>query len=300
MTTPALAAPRGTRRSARRIAMAALAAVLVAGVVALARTRADGPARCAEGMAPIGARCCGEGQRLEAGRCAGRPDRCARGLSVTNAGCVPAPRIADVAAGTLHALPGDWEAEGVVGPREIAIASFRIDAHEVTEERYRACAAEGACRPIPSGGEPGLPVVGITRDEAAGFCSWANGSLPSPDQLAFAAAGPEGRRYAWGDTGAVCRRAAWGLRSGPCAYAAVGPDLVGAHPDGATPGGIFDLAGNVAEWTTTTGADSDLAEVRGGSWADGAASALRAWSRRELRADSRSSEIGFRCVYPSN
>src|SRR6185503_21054203 len=101
------------------------------------------------------------------------------------------------------------------------------------------------------------------------------GALPSRDQLAFAAAGQTGRRYAWGDTGAVCRRAAWGLASGPCAEGASGPEIAGAHPDGASPEGVLDLAGNVAEWSAPDRADAPVAEVRGGSFADGAASALR-------------------------
>src|SRR5438552_3017582 len=59
------------------------------------------------------------------------------------------------------------------------------------------------------------------------------------------------RRYPWGDTGAVCRRAAWGLANGPCATKGRSPDTVGAHPDGASRMGVFDMAGNVAEWVTS-------------------------------------------------
>ena len=91
----------------------------------------------------------------------------------------------------------------------------------------------------------------VTLDEARAICAAHGGRLPTEDEWIVAAAGDKPRRYPWGDTGAVCRRAAWGLTRGPCANGATGPDTVGAHPDGATPLGIEDLAGNVAEWVET-------------------------------------------------
>jgi formylglycine-generating enzyme len=211
-------------------------------------------------------------------------------------GCAAPARIVEIAGGMLHLGPGDWEAQGVVEARDAAIAAFGLDALEVTEERYATCTAAGACASLPLGGEPGLPVTGVTTGEAARFCAWAGGSLPTPDQLAFAASGASGRRYAWGDTGAVCRRAAWGLLDGPCGEGASGPELAGSHPDGASPDGVLDLAGNVAEWALPA-AGASVAEARGGSWASSAASALRSWQRRVLPADTRSPEVGFRCAY---
>lgn len=199
----------------------------------------------------------------------------------------------------LHLGPGDWEAQGVVSPRDARIEAFVLDALEVTEVRYAACVAAEACASIlPLTSEPGRAVSGIRRDEAARFCAWAGGALPSGDQLAFASAGAASRRYPWGDTGAVCRRAAWGLADGPCGRGGLGPELAGSHPDGASPNGILDLAGNVAEWTSTAGNPAGpTAEVRGGSWADGEAAALRSWYRREIASETRSAEVGFRCAY---
>jgi formylglycine-generating enzyme required for sulfatase activity len=183
----------------------------------------------------------------------------------------------------------------VVAPYEADVASFDLDALEVTESRWSACVTAGACASLPLSGEPGRAVGGVTFDEAARFCAWAGGALPTRDQLAFAAAGRGGRRYAWGDTGAVCRRAAWGLASGPCAWGAAGPELAGSHPDGASPDRALDLAGNVAEWAVVPGG---APEVRGGSYADGAANAIRAWQRRVVPADTRARDIGLRCAYP--
>jgi len=265
----------------------------------VARARSEPPARCAGGMVPLGARCCGEGQRLVGKRCTGAPTRCSAGSQLTPKGCVPPRRVVQIAGGTLRSGPGDWEAQGIVEPRTVEVAPYAIDAYEVTEERWTECVAARACAAIALRDEPGLPVSNVTIAEADRFCGWAGGRLPTRDELAFAAAGAGGRRYAWGDTGAVCRRAVFGLKDGPCGFGAGGPELAGTHPDGASPEGIHDLAGNVAEWTMPASKAASTAEVRGGSYRDGAASALRSWSFRELPIDTRSPEVGFRCVYPS-
>jgi len=283
---------------ARSLALAGVAAALVALVVALARERAGPPARCAPGMIPLGPRCCGEGQRLDDDRCVGAPERCAAGMTITPEGCVLAPRVVAIEGGRLRIGPGDWEAQGVVVPYEASVLPFAIDVGEVSEARYAACVSAGACATIALSGEPGRPVSRLRLDEAAAFCRWAGGSLPSRDQLTFASAGAAGRRYPWGDTGAVCRRVAWGLTSGPCGRGATLPELAGSHPDGASPQGVLDLAGNVAEWTSPDPPESRFTEVRGGSFADSAANALRSWQRRVVSVDARSPEVGFRCVYP--
>ena len=252
-------------------------------------------------MVLLGARCCGEGQTLDGQRCVGRPLKCVGGLEATEAGCVAPLRIVPIRGGVLRIGPGDWEAQGQVTPRTVDVPAFAIDAYEVHEARYAACVAASACAAVPLTGEPGRALGGVTLDEATRFCGWAGGGLPSADQLAFAAAGSAGRRYAWGDTGAVCRRAAWGLVRGPCAEGATGPEVTGSHPDGASPEGVLDLAGNVAEWTAP--AQKGLAlvdvlvDVRGGSYVDGAASALRSWHRREVEGNTRAADVGWRCVY---
>lgn len=280
------------------LAAMACALALVGGTVLFARARAEEPARCASGMVALGPRCCGEGQSLDdAGRCSGPPLRCASSLGVTPEGCVAVPRVVRLAGGVLRAGPGDWEAPGIVTPREATLEPYGLDAFEVCEARYVACVTAGACAAVKVSGEPGRAIAGVTFGEAARFCAFAGGALPSSDQLAFAAAGTASRRYAWGDTGAVCRRAAFGLREGPCAVGAIGPELAGSHPDGASPEGLYDLAGNVAEWAARTSPDAAWAEVRGGAFTDGAAAALRSWQMRQVRPDERSPDIGFRCAY---
>lgn len=286
-----------TRRKIRLAAGFVFGVVAFALVLRAALNRSAPPSRCAAGMVLLGPRCCGEGQRDADQRCVGRPLQCAKGLEVTDAGCVAPTRIVPIRGGVLRIGPGDWEAQGQVTPRTIEVAAFAIDAYEVHEARYSECIAASACAKVPLSGEPGRALGGVTLEEASRFCAWAGGALPSAEQLAFAAAGSMGRRYAWGDTGAVCRRAAWGLLRGPCAEGATGPEITGSHPDGVSPEGVFDLAGNVAEWTAPSQKDAMLVDVRGGSFADGAASALRSWHRRQLEGHTRAADVGWRCVY---
>ncbi|MEP7126283.1 MAG: SUMF1/EgtB/PvdO family nonheme iron enzyme [Byssovorax sp.] len=290
--------PRASpRRRVVLVTVALTAVALIVGVVVFASSRAEPPARCAAGMIALGPRCCGAGQRLDGDRCAGAPRACATGMRVTGAGCLRVTFPIPIAGGVLRVGPGDWEAQGVVTPYETAVAPFAIDAVEVTEQRWTSCVIAGACAPLPLSGEPGRAVNNVNATEAGAFCRWSQGSLPTRDQLTYAAAGRAGRRYAWGDTGAVCRRAAWGLVDGPCGQGARGPELAGSHPDGASPEGVLDLAGNVAEWTLPTGPAARETEVRGGCFADSAAGSLRTWQRRVVSIDTRSPEIGLRCVY---
>jgi formylglycine-generating enzyme required for sulfatase activity len=286
-----------TRHAVVAVVAVGLGAALLAAVVWVARSSDTPAARCAEGMILLGPRCCGRGQHLDEGaRCAGPPSACAEGLEPSPEGCAAPAKTATIAAGVLVEGPSDWDAYGAVAPRRVEVAAFRLDVYEITEARYASCVASGACAPVPLTGEPGRAVTGVTYAEASSFCAWAGGALPTKDQHAFAAAGPAGRRYPWGDAGAVCRRAAFGLVSGPCGEGARAAELAGAHPEGRSPEGVRDLSGNVREWVEAP-PDAAMATVRGGSWADGSAASLRSWFGSEQPKGLRSAEVGFRCAY---
>ena len=133
---------------------------------------------------------------------------------------------------------------------------------------------------------------GVTPDEAEAFCAYAGGRLPTGAEWTLAATGAEARRFPWGFTGLVCRRAAFGIATGPCAEGGDSPELAGSRPDGSTPDGIADLAGNVAEWTRER--DGSV-RARGGSFRVRTAAELKGWSAvgRSGAAD----DVGFRCVF---
>jgi formylglycine-generating enzyme len=257
---------------------------LCAAVVArVALSERHDPERCPEGMRPLAARCCGAGQTLEAGACTGVAQSCSSAQQLVESGqCVARGAVVAFAGGELYIGAADWDgaAGGERFPRT-RVAPFRLDAAEVTRRRFGA-----------RDGEPGLPMTNVSVAEADAFCRRQHGRLPTAAEWVFAAAGARARRYAWGNSGLVCRRAAFGLAHGPCAEAG-GPELSGSRPDGASPEGVLDLAGNVAEWTLEP---SDERSARGGSYRSTSAAELKSWAALPDR--EKALYIGFRCAYP--
>jgi sulfatase modifying factor 1 len=279
----------------RRALVVAGTLVAAAGIVAWGAASTRTISRvCAPGMQAIGPRCCGEGQWLEGGRCVGAPSRCAAGLEPKREGCVAEPTTVELANAALKTDPEDWDTAGA-RHEDVFVAGFLIDAFEITEAAWSSCVDRDECPRVELRGEAGVPVANVSAFEAEAFCARTGGSLPSPHQFELASGGPEGERFPWGGAGAVCLRAAWGLEHGPCGEGGVSPDVVGAHPDGRTHDGIQDLAGNVAEWTTPR--PDGMAEVRGGSYRDQTAAALKTWQPRLAHADQRFPDVGFRCVH---
>ena len=68
-----------------------------------------------------------------------------------------------------------------------------------------------------------------------------------------------------------------------------------ARPDGATPEGVLDLAGNVAEWTLER--DGSFA-AHGGSFRSALAADLKAWAVEARQ--TRAGHVGFRCAYAAD
>lgn len=273
--------PQHARKKAaflyRRIAVLSILCLGVVGVVVVGTTDRAVPARCPEGREPMGYRCCWKGQRLVEGHCMGAHQVCTPPYEMQNGRCALEPKKILVPSGELRITPNDWQAEGRVTERVITVAPFQLDRTEV---------ARG------DGDEPELPLTGIDGATAEAHCRSRGGHLPTIDEWIYAAAGGDARRFPWGQTGLVCRRAAYGLSRGPCAFAdRSGPEAVGSRPDGASPEGLLDMVGNVAEWTR----DGDGYVAMGGSWKSELASELKVWSRGS--ATEAREDIGFRCAY---
>lgn len=304
------------KRPASKIVIAAALAGVVLIVLAAVRvaTRRD-PAGaengadtpCGEAFHRRGARCCPTDHPLSSlgdGLCfAGAASAvCPAPLVTTPRGCdTPERSVVRVPKTTVVIGPSDWEAEGRVKPRTVTAGPFDIDRFEVTVGHMRCSGCPSDAEARLGGGDIARAASLVTQGEARAVCQARGGRLPTEDEWIAAAAGSKPSRYPWGDTGAVCRRAAWGLLRGPCATGATGPDTAGAHPDGASPLGIHDLAGNVEEWVETEekcepGAPC-FGVVRGGSYHTVLATELRTWVRRRVPADAREAGIGFRCAY---
>lgn len=269
--------------------------LLALAVVRFAFEQRRASERCPAGMATAGPRCCGRGQVLRDGTCAGPAGSCSDAQAPNAEGqCVARFGVVSLEGGELFIGAADWEGQtGAERFPRTRVAPFRLDATEVTVERYRAVGACPTC--LEAQREPGAPVVAITAEEAEAFCNSQRGRLPTAAEWVWAAAGAAARRFAWGNSGLVCRRAAFGLERGPCAEGGR-PELAGSRPDGATPEGVLDLAGNVAEWTREPGGGF---AARGGSYRSTAAAELKTWSvERVDDGDAKPAHVGFRCAYP--
>jgi formylglycine-generating enzyme required for sulfatase activity len=128
--------------------------------------------------------------------------------------------------------------------------------------------------------------------QAQEYCRWRNQSttrvrfsLPTEAQWEKAAAGPEGRKWPWGDVYEASRVALGEAR------------VVDSTPNGESPYGCADMAGNVYEWTITeTSEGSMVYALKGGSFFSQSSSDLLCATRKQVNANDRSPDIGFRLV----
>jgi formylglycine-generating enzyme required for sulfatase activity len=163
----------------------------------------------------------------------------------------------------------------------VSVDAFELGRTPVTNLQYADFVRDGGAERPPHWPAPGdHPVTFVDWHDAAAFCAWAGGRLPTEAEWEKAARGTDGRRFPWGDEEDASRAAIGsGLKWG-------GTSSVGAHPSGASPYGLEDMAGNVWEWTSTETGDGERI-LRGGSYASPglpwARCAMRSWSRPERR-----------------
>jgi formylglycine-generating enzyme required for sulfatase activity len=158
-------------------------------------------------------------------------------------------------------VPRRVRAEGHA--HEVTLSDFELDVTEVTVERYQRCVSAGICgRPgFPTGDPrfalPNLPVTHVSWDDAASYCQWVGGRLPTEAEWEYTARGRVNNTFPWGKVwnphlanhGAYTladTRLSYAEADASDGYAGLAP--VGSFPDGATPTGVLDLAGNAAEW----------------------------------------------------
>ncbi len=128
----------------------------------------------------------------------------------------------------------------------VTLDAFWIDRTEVTNRLYRQCVEAGTCEEPTCWDNadlntPDQPVVCVTWDQAQTYAEWVGGRLPTEAEWEKAARGTDGRLYPWGQNAPDCQ----GANYKGCVGRTV---AVGSYPDGASPYGALDMAGNVWEW----------------------------------------------------
>ncbi|GIV95613.1 MAG: hypothetical protein KatS3mg057_0270 [Herpetosiphonaceae bacterium] len=218
-----------------------------------------------------------------------------------------------VAAGTftMGSEDGDPDEQPL---HHVDLPSFWIDRFPVTNAEYARFIAATGHRPPehwhglqPPAGMEDEPVVGVSWDDARTYALWAGKRLPSEAEWEKAArwdpALGRARRYPWGDEWDPQR-----CNSREAGAGAIVP--IGIYtPQGDSPCGAGEMAGNVWEWTQSLyrpypyhpgdGRErpegSGLRVVRGGSWSASAAF-VRAANRNVSAPSNVDPEIGFRCA----
>jgi formylglycine-generating enzyme required for sulfatase activity len=137
---------------------------------------------------------------------------------------------------------------------EVTLDAFWIDQLEVTNAMYLLCIKNGPCQPPQNFrslrrtdyfNNPEFndyPVVYVSWGQAKTYCEWAQRRLPTEAEWERAARGDDWRTFPWGEDKADGLRANFNMLVGDTSR-------VGTFPLGASPFGVFDMAGNVAEWT---------------------------------------------------
>jgi formylglycine-generating enzyme required for sulfatase activity len=195
----------------------------------------------------------------------------------------------------------------------VRLTAFCLEEVEVTVAAYRACVTAGACTAPTTALSPNWNVAGreehpmnnVNWSQARAYCQWRGRDLPTEAQWEYAARGSDDRTYPWGGE-APAAQSCWNRMTSPGSSCPVR-----GYP--ATQFGLFDMSGNVWEWTrdwygpyaATAGATpvdptgpstGTMRVFRGGSWYVAVHDTMRAAVRYQNTPAYSVGDIGIRCA----
>ncbi len=218
----------------------------------------------------------------------------------------------------MGSLNDDPQAFGNEKPQHsVYVDDFWMDRTEVTNAQYQQCVEAKACTEpinVSSISHPDYytsaefvdyPVIWVNWRQANDYCEWAGRRLPTEEEWEKAARGTDGRQYPWGNQPPDNTLLNYNL-------AGLDTTKVGSFPNGASPYGALDMAGNVLEWVegpyydsyfvvlrntrTPTPFFSNVRLIRSSAWND-LLENIRVASRRYSQAEvSAYQDVGFRCA----
>ena len=204
----------------------------------------------------------------------------------------------------------DRHALGPENPaHNVLIDTYYIDIYEVTHSAYMEFVnAANKKKPRfwdnPDFNKHNQPVVGISWDEAQSYCKWKSSRLPTEAEWEKASRGKRSINYPWGNEVPDSTKLNFDRKLNKTAP-------VGSYEAGRSDYGVYDLSGNVAEWTY----DWHFAEfyifspkinpigpqkgqykvIRGGNWRNNSEGVSMTY-RNATVPSVRSNTLGFRCV----
>lgn len=184
------------------------------------------------------------------------------------------------------------------------VRGFCLDRTEVTVDAYSRCVSDGACRPALGqsvscnarhADRGNHPMNCVDHAQAAAYCATRSARLPTEIEWEYAARGGEsGRKYPWGD-GSPDGHACW-KSPHSCAVASFE----------AGPFGLFDMSGNVWEWTASDfgaypwsmplAGEYPLKVYRGGGWSRRFEKWMQLGLRDRALPQDAGAHLGFRCA----
>lgn len=225
--------------------------------------------------------------------------------------------------------------------RKLIMAAFWMDQFEVSNAQYAMCVDAGACTPPLASGSAthneyfndphydSYPVINVNWYQAETYCEWVGRRLPTEAEWEKAARGKDARRYPWEWVSSIqdsLGRTRLNFCDKNCplpqqnvsyddGFADTAP--TGSFPAGNSPYDVFDMAGNVWEWTADwyaskyyqdapeqnpPGPDSgSMRVIHGGSWMEsafnGSLHIFRAANRSWQDPAAAAHNLGFRCSY---